>query len=176
MADRIRLSRKKGWRLPTGAVKVDRTTVYGNPFKAGEPNGLGWGTVRDTEHAVWLYRHWLTTPSRSIVFERDRHDRILRALPKLTGRDLACWCTAGGACHADVLLELANRPALDLYVELMLSTSLPLTQDEAMTAVGQLATTRGIDPADQDAMAGVVLRVTTAGRTGIAPHPDGETR
>ena len=27
----------------------------------------------------------------------------------LAGRDLACWCPLGGPCHADVLLEVANR-------------------------------------------------------------------
>lgn len=28
---------------------------------------------------------------------------------KLRGRDLACWCKPGEPCHADILLELANR-------------------------------------------------------------------
>lgn len=27
----------------------------------------------------------------------------------LRGRDLACWCKPGEPCHADILLELANR-------------------------------------------------------------------
>jgi hypothetical protein len=27
----------------------------------------------------------------------------------LRGRDLACWCPLDQPCHADVLLELANR-------------------------------------------------------------------
>lgn len=27
---------------------------------------------------------------------------------ELAGRDLACWCPPGEACHADVLLEVAN--------------------------------------------------------------------
>lgn len=27
----------------------------------------------------------------------------------LAGRDLACWCPLDASCHADVLLELANR-------------------------------------------------------------------
>ena len=27
----------------------------------------------------------------------------------LGGRDLACWCPLDEPCHADVLLELANR-------------------------------------------------------------------
>ena len=30
-------------------------------------------------------------------------------LGELRGRDLACWCPLDQPCHADVLLELANR-------------------------------------------------------------------
>jgi len=28
----------------------------------------------------------------------------------LRGKNLACWCPLDHPCHADVLLELANRP------------------------------------------------------------------
>lgn len=112
MPERIQLRRTKGWRLPRGVVKVDRTTRYGNPFKAGEPNHLGFGTVRDNEHAVWLYRHWLTTDPRLIVFESERQHAILDHLPDLAGKDLACWCGPKAHCHADVLLELANLPGV----------------------------------------------------------------
>jgi hypothetical protein len=42
---------------------------------------------------------------------------MLRELPELRGKDLACWCRLGFnprtgqkfMCHADVLLEIANR-------------------------------------------------------------------
>jgi hypothetical protein len=27
---------------------------------------------------------------------------------ELRGRDLACWCSLDGPCHADVLLKVAN--------------------------------------------------------------------
>ncbi|MFZ5773087.1 MAG: DUF4326 domain-containing protein, partial [Thermodesulfobacteriota bacterium] len=30
-------------------------------------------------------------------------------LDDLRGKDLACWCKDGEPCHADVLLEMANR-------------------------------------------------------------------
>jgi len=29
-------------------------------------------------------------------------------LSELRGKNLACWCKPGEACHADVLLALAN--------------------------------------------------------------------
>jgi hypothetical protein len=28
---------------------------------------------------------------------------------ELADRDLACWCSLADECHADVLLEIANR-------------------------------------------------------------------
>ncbi|HEX5183627.1 MAG TPA: DUF4326 domain-containing protein [Allosphingosinicella sp.] len=31
-------------------------------------------------------------------------------MPELRGKNLACWCRLDAPCHADVLLELANRP------------------------------------------------------------------
>jgi hypothetical protein len=27
----------------------------------------------------------------------------------LRGKDLGCWCKPGEACHADVLIEIANK-------------------------------------------------------------------
>jgi hypothetical protein len=30
-------------------------------------------------------------------------------LSELRGPDLACWCALDQPCHADILLELANR-------------------------------------------------------------------
>ncbi|MBF9653902.1 DUF4326 domain-containing protein, partial [Streptococcus pseudopneumoniae] len=46
---RIQLRRTKGWRMPANTVKVDRTTIYGNPFRVGEdPSKLGprWWALR----------------------------------------------------------------------------------------------------------------------------------
>jgi hypothetical protein len=37
-----------------------------------------------------------------------RDPELMAALPELRGEDLVCWC-APDQCHADVLLELANR-------------------------------------------------------------------
>ena len=36
MPTRIQLRRTKGWRMPAGTVKVDRTTAFGNPWRVGE--------------------------------------------------------------------------------------------------------------------------------------------
>jgi hypothetical protein len=109
---RIQLRRSKGWRMPANTVKVDRTTLFGNPFSVKE-----YGHDR----AVELHRAWLTgkpddpglPPSRRKALTELR-ETVLAALPRLSGKNLACWCPLPEArqrdnCHAALLLELANR-------------------------------------------------------------------
>lgn len=95
MPKRIQLSRKKGWRLPGGAVVVARPTRWGNPFPAKKPN------AESRAIAVGRYRKWLFSPAGKTI--------RLAARECLAGRDLACWCPLGGPCHADILIEVANR-------------------------------------------------------------------
>lgn len=131
---RIQLSRKKGWRKPENTVVVARPSILGNPFIVTKgatkvptwsvdyiPNPLvdsGYaGFVDDFDTkleaiqcAVDTYREWATTGGnhyyRVIYFVESK---------RLAGKNLACWCPledAAGSrvpCHADVLLELANR-------------------------------------------------------------------
>lgn len=83
---------------PTDAVYVGRPTKWGNPYAIGSyVQGLQ-GRVRvDRETAIFLYHQWLV-----------RHPEYLAAAKhELRGKDLVCWC-APLACHADVLLEVAN--------------------------------------------------------------------
>jgi hypothetical protein len=107
MARRIQLSRAKGWRLPPGAVKVDRSTKWGNPFRADRPppEALVPGGPATTAEA---FRWWLEGRAFADHLP-ERRQAILAGLGELRGRDLACWCRPGDDCHADVLLELANR-------------------------------------------------------------------
>jgi hypothetical protein len=102
---RIKLSRAKGWRMPENAVKVERSTKWGNPFVVGED-----GTRAE---CVELYRcllSGLTCLSSKATADRQRaaRDYALDHIDQLRGHDLACWCPLNGPCHADVLLELAN--------------------------------------------------------------------
>jgi hypothetical protein len=87
---RIQVKRQKGFRLPAGAVYVGRPTKWGNPFRPGP--GLS------RERMIAKFR----------AYFRKRRD-LIAALGELRGHDLACWCAPGEPCHADVLLELANR-------------------------------------------------------------------
>ena len=88
MPERIQLKRKKGWRLPANTVVVSRPSRWGNPFRVGEYSA---------EKAVALYRASLAG------------ETLKRAQAQLRGKSLACWCKPGRPCHADVLIELANK-------------------------------------------------------------------
>ena len=130
---RVQMTRNKPWRAEhPDAVIVDRRTKWGNPFKVGDrfvnrapahrcpyPTDMDVGyrerrdawtgepytervdIVSDAKHAVALFR-------KHIRYEDDHWDPFL-VRNELRGRDLACWCKLGEPCHADVLLELANR-------------------------------------------------------------------
>lgn len=134
---RIRLSRLKGWRLPPGAVIVSRPSIWGNPWEPGDPGLFHWprdhhrGSVCSEwmmnevtrEEAVNLFARWLDTGEHPVPsgltargLEECRRAMVRRRcemraqMPSvLRDRDLACWCRADQACHADVLLEVANR-------------------------------------------------------------------
>ncbi|MCB0790645.1 MAG: DUF4326 domain-containing protein [Flavobacteriales bacterium] len=103
MPNRVRLQRKKGWRMPENAVKVDRTTKWGNPLIIGKH-----GT---REECIAKYRRMMMSTSSAglTADQRVYRDRVMKSVYELQGRDLACWCKPGTPCHADVLLELANR-------------------------------------------------------------------
>jgi len=92
----LRLQRSRITKLPAGTVCVTRPGKWGNEFKKGSP-GIETDLV-----AVRLYRDWLeNTPEGRGVAEDARQE--------LRGRNLACWCKPGSPCHAEVLLEIANR-------------------------------------------------------------------
>ena len=100
---RIQLKRTKGWRMPEGAVYVGRPSRWGNPY-------IAWPDRRP-KAAVEAYREDLRQRMRLTTRQHETYDAaaFARWLAPLRGRDLACWCPLDQPCHADVLLELANR-------------------------------------------------------------------
>lgn len=97
--------------MPSNAVRVCRPSEFGNPFRIERwPHGwvvtddaLGWvRESREDAHkiAVIRFNAWLMKPERRLL-----RSRVVLALK---GKDLACWCAPHLACHADVLLEIAN--------------------------------------------------------------------
>ena len=81
-----RVLNKKTDAIPPDAVYVGRPSKWGNPFRIGKD-----GT---REGVIHLYK---------IALIASKVD-----LSELRGKDLVCWC-APLPCHADILLELANK-------------------------------------------------------------------
>lgn len=109
---RLQLSRRKGFNLQAAsvalnglpAVKVDRSTEWGNPFVPRKSGGMWTGkrVVEDKRHAFTLFR--------SVAPLNE--ELVKRARAELRGKNLACWCAQDDpyedACHAAVLLLIAN--------------------------------------------------------------------
>ena len=127
---RFQLSRNNGWRKPQGAVVVTRGTVWGNPFKIGEPSGHQFSDGGDAtpmiaamtrDQVLSMYHDLLRgfiTPEmhpQGHAWMREFKRKMRGGHPTemavsyLRGKDLCCWCRLDQPCHADVLLELANE-------------------------------------------------------------------
>ena len=111
---RIQLSRRKGFSLQAHslavnglpAVKVDRTTPWGNPFIVGRDG--------DQAYCVKLFSILMSGTvclSCNATFdEQEKSNRYIgNNIQRLRGKNLACWCPLDKPCHADTLLEIANR-------------------------------------------------------------------
>lgn len=117
MPKRIQRQRTKGWRMPPNAVYVGRPTIWGNPFRAGVYFRIGGNSgMLGTQ---WLWCQSFIGPENGFTlietkeqavewFRRLMEIRTPKGIESLRGKDLACWCKPGDACHADILLELAN--------------------------------------------------------------------
>lgn len=117
MPERIQRSRAKGWKMPANTVYVGRPSPCGNPFKAG--------LHYDHQHAVDLFQLCV----RKFPVDQKDIDRWKNAggsaalligiasgalVEGLRGKHLACWCALDQPCHAEVLLKMANAPAVVL--------------------------------------------------------------
>jgi hypothetical protein len=101
---RIQLSRTKGWRMPANTVKVDRSTKFGNPWTVKAAREAG-HTGTDAELQALTVGLFADALSKGLPAVADHLEHI----EELRGKNLACWCKPGTPCHADVLLEIANR-------------------------------------------------------------------
>lgn len=134
---RLQLSRRRGFDLQAlsaalnglPAVKVARPSLWGNPFIIGSPSGCKFQDGGDPtpliaslsrEQAIEFYRKALRgflSPEMHPwghrwyeAFRRRLNCSPSEWLSTLRGKNLGCFCKPGDACHADVLLEMANRP------------------------------------------------------------------
>lgn len=126
MPEGIQQHRKKGWRLPEGAVSVARPSRWGNPYRVESESGLTlvgqdfvktWRVTdrdggylvrrlrsRDQATMIAVQAHWTW-----LELELGQNPQLAQELVlALAGRDLACFCPVGTPCHRDYLLTVAN--------------------------------------------------------------------
>lgn len=117
---RLQLSRRKGFDLQAlsrtanglPVVSVARPGKWGNPWRIGMKRGSHneetylEESVKDAATAVLFFKEMLDYTNRPY----PSHAEIAA---QLSGHNLACWCKPGAPCHADVLLDLANRCQCD---------------------------------------------------------------
>lgn len=119
MPNRRQRSRRRGSRMPAGAVYVGRPTRWGNPFPTASDPVLLLATARQislAQAAKHLFEQWL------LGFPQPLPPDVAASFPpgmapppsaedirrELGGKDLLCWCALHQPCHADVLLSVAN--------------------------------------------------------------------
>lgn len=124
---RLRPSRVKGFNLQEHsravnglpAVNCARPSKFGNPFtvKQAREIGLRVSDAQLAEHCVRCFKEWLKSGGTNMYWMGAKADvakaKIRVFMPQLRGKNLACWCALDAPCHADVLLELANRPTCE---------------------------------------------------------------
>jgi hypothetical protein len=103
---RLQLSRKKGFSLQALSIATNGLLAV-NVTRQGTDGGV-WGnwaawraSILKGEDAVSIFRRWVAEEASATWRQRAVRD--------LRGKNLACACKPGEPCHADVLLELANR-------------------------------------------------------------------
>ena len=109
---RVQRRRTKGWRTPLCSCGCGKPAIY-----VGRPTG--WGNLWPVGVRVWTEsetadqntrygREFTITAAlefyRQAFLPLDDDDRA-----ELSGHDLMCWCPLDQPCHADVLLQEANR-------------------------------------------------------------------
>jgi len=99
MPDRIQRKRTKGWRKPPNSVIVTRPRKWGKPYDVDKYS---------REEAIEKYREGIL--GKDLLSKRGKElARVGKDLSELRGKNLVCWCRLDQPCHADVLLELANK-------------------------------------------------------------------
>jgi uncharacterized protein DUF4326 len=123
---RIQRKRTKGWKMPPNTVTVDRSTIFGNPFKvvhvkfvptsANPEPDEEWHV--ENEGSFYRFKTKMEALTASINLFRTAANRPSDKASSwrrkvqfaLRGKDfVACWCPLDQPCHADVLLEIANE-------------------------------------------------------------------
>lgn len=96
---RIQRKRTKGWKMPENTIYVGRPTKWGNAYTVGAIDEITGKTITHGMARAMFRILWSQTAFQDLFKPR---------LNEIRGKNLACWCRLDQACHADVLLEMAN--------------------------------------------------------------------
>lgn len=99
MPNRLQRKRSKGFRLPDGTRCVTRPGPWGNPFR----------TAQEFREAFEVCSELGGVPPAMDIDDGRRVMWMVEHIEELRGVDLACFCGLVKECHADVLLEYANK-------------------------------------------------------------------
>ncbi len=100
--------------MPENAVYVGPSSRWGNPYTVFSVPKSGTREYKAIRREQKVPGNDGYTYSYDIALYnclKMYHKMILCGgvdLSKLRGKDLVCWCRLDRACHADILLELAN--------------------------------------------------------------------
>jgi hypothetical protein len=103
---RIQRRRTKGWRMPDNTVYVGRGTRWGNPYIVGQ--GPIDQCLKDQQ--LVAVKAFQAALDRGLTHGPKSRPMPTKAeiVQQLAGKNLACWCPTTEACHADILLTIAN--------------------------------------------------------------------
>lgn len=124
---RIKRSRQNKQVSPNGLpiIYVGRGSRWGNPFKICELINGKFAISHECDYQLHQItkevgcdsKHYNTKCEAAIdaikCYELYHHAKdsanMADAITNLKGKNLSCWCKLDDKCHADLLLELANR-------------------------------------------------------------------
>jgi hypothetical protein len=131
---RIQRKRTKGWQMPPNTVYVGRGSKWGNPFRVVQYSDGKWAVKCDDDEnqvailtaicraaydtkqeaqadAVECYRILYASYSHGDPIDKffESMSFVEMVESELKCKNLACWCTPGEPCHADFLIEIANK-------------------------------------------------------------------
>lgn len=112
---RITRSRKKGSTTPPNTVYVGRGTKWGNPYRIVSVGEETFNVVWINDYDFKLLVAFALPKDMAVKLAIDKYreginqEAIDIIKKELQGKNLSCWCKPGEPCHADVLLEIANK-------------------------------------------------------------------
>lgn len=135
---RIQRKRTKGWTMPQNTIYVGRGSKLGNPFRVVRYSDGKWSVKCDDDErqaailtstcrAVYDTKQEAQADAVKCYqknffncFENQKNNQFLdhylvtecninEVKFSLAGKNIACWCAPGDPCHADFLLEIANK-------------------------------------------------------------------